>query len=426
MGRIFEKYAQKFPKSKELYEKSRTLFPNGVCHDIRNYPPFPVVTDRCEGIHMHDVDGNIIIDLWMGHYANILGHGTEAQRKGIERALTAGVHHGTLNRYQIEYAEMVQQAVPEVESMRLCTSGTEATMYVTRVARAFTGRHIIVKAEGGWHGGNSVLSTGVVPPFVKDKNAPEGQKTVTVPYNNVEKTAEILRSYNDEIAAIIIEPMMGSGGGITASPAYLKLLRDFCDLTGTLLIFDEVITGFRFRYGSIWNILGVKPDLFTFGKAAAGGIHIGIYGGRKDVMDTITVQKLFVGGGTYSANPVAMCVGIETLKELQKQDYEKLNAAGDAFRAKLVSMTAKLSYPSYVTGFGSFFCVHFTDERFDVITPQIVMANSDKDRENLFKAAMLINNVFTMHSGGAFSFMHTDEVTNNKLTEAYRKSFEMI
>ncbi|WP_415238302.1 aspartate aminotransferase family protein [Seleniivibrio woodruffii] len=425
MGIIFDKYTAKFKKSKELYEKSRTLFPNGVCHDIRNHPPFPVVTDRCEGIYMTDADGHQLIDLWMGHYANILGHGSDAQKRGMERALAAGVHHGTLNRYQIEYAELVQRAIPELESMRFCTSGTEATMYVTRVARAFTGRHVIIKAEGGWHGGNSVLSTGVVPPFSKS-SGPEGQKTVAVPYNDIEKTAEILRAHSEETAAIIIEPMMGSGGGITAAPEYLKLLRDFCDLTGTLLIFDEVITGFRFRWGSIWPLLGVKPDLFTFGKAAAGGIHIGIYGGRRDVMDIITKQKLFVGGGTYSANPVAMCVGIETLKDLETADYDKLNKAGEDFRQKLTTMTKDLPYPAYVTGFGSFFCVHFLDARFETITPQVIMTHTDKDRENLFKAAMLLNNVFTMHAGGAFSFMHLNEMTNSKLTEAYRKSFEMI
>lgn len=423
---IFGQYGIKFSRSKLMHKKSCRFFPNGVSHDIRNYPPFPVVTERCEGIYMYDVQGNRLIDLWMGHYANILGHGNPAQKKGMAKACKAGIHHGTLNKYQIEFAELVQQAVPEMELMRFCASGTEATMYVTRVARAFTKKQVVVKAEGGWHGGNSVLSTGVVPPFVKDKNAIEGQKTVSVPYNDVEKTAEVLENYKDDIAAIIIEPMLGAGGGIPASEGYLKLLRDFCDNNGSLLIFDEVITGFRFRYGSIWKLLGVCPDLFTFGKAAAGGMHLGMYGGRRDVMETITKQKLFVGGGTYSCNPVSMCVGAETLKKLKNSNYEELNLAGDAFRMTLSDMVKTLPFPAYVTGFGSFFCVHFTDGAYDAVTPQIVMNHSLKERENLFKAAMLLNNVFTMHGGGAFSFKHTAEKTIKNLTEAYKRSFELI
>ncbi len=419
-------YLVKFRKSSKLYKKSCKFFPNGVSHDIRNYLPFPVVTERCDGIYMYDVDGNKIIDLWMGHYANILGHGNSAQIKGLKKAANAGIHHGTLNRYQIEFAELVQSAVPEMEHMRICTSGTEATMYVTRVARAYTGRQVLVKAEGGWHGGNSVLSTGVVPPFEKEKHSIEGQLTVSVPYNDIEKTAETLNTYKNDIAAIIIEPMLGAGGGITASDGYLKLLREFCDKNGSLLIFDEVITGFRFRYGSIWPMLGVCPDMFTFGKASAGGMHIGIYGGRKDVMKTITKKKLFVGGGTYSCNPVSMCVGIETLKKLKSADYLSLNKAGDDFRGFLSDAVRGLPFPAYVTGFGSFFCVHFTDGYYGKITPAVIMKAGLKEREDLFKAAMLLNNVFTMHSGGAFSFKHLKTKTIESLKEAYTASFKLL
>lgn len=422
---VFSLYTEKFAESEKLYKKSCQFFPAGVSHDIRNYPPFPVVTEKCDDIYMYDVQGNKMIDLWMGHYANILGHGNTAQKKGLKRAEAAGIHHGTLNIYQIEYAELLAKAVPELERFRICTSGTEATMYVTRIARAFTDRHVIVKAEGGWHGGNSVLSTGVVPPFEKSA-MPEGLKTISVPYNDAQKTYDILNASRHDIAAIIIEPMMGSGGGIVATGEYLHMLREFCDNTGALLIFDEVITGFRFRYGSIWPMLGVCPDLFTFGKASAGGMHIGIYGGRKDIMDVITKQKLFVGGGTYSCNPVTMCVGIETLKALKKQDYNTLNKAGDTFRAELAQLAGGVDFPVYVTGFGSFFCMHFTDRKFKTITPAAIMANGVKQRENTFKAAMLVNDVFTMHAGGAFSFKHIEPQTISTLKEAYKTSLSMI
>jgi len=426
VDKLYALYESKFKSSWTLHEKSKQFFPNGVCHDIRNYPPFPVVTDRCEGIFMHDTDGNKILDLWMGHFALLLGHGNKAQIAGAQKGLAAGIHHGTLNTAQIEFAELITEAIPELKSMRLCTSGTEATMYVTRVARAFTNKDVIVKVEGGWHGGNSVLSNGVIPPFVKRKNAPEGQKTVSVPYNNVEKTLEVLESYKDETAAIIIEPMLGAGGGIIAAPEYLKAIREFCDKTGTLLIFDEVVTGFRFRYGSIWPLLGVCPDLFTFGKASAGGMHIGVYGGRKDVMDTITTQKLFTGGGTYSANPLSMNIGIETLKQLKTMDYNALNKAGDDIRDFLTQKASKLKIPSAATGFGSFFCLHFLTEKQTEYTPHDFMTTGDKAAEDRFKVAMLLNNVFTMHSGGALSFMHLANGTIDSIKQAYQKSFEML
>lgn len=426
MSDVYRLYEEKFRSSKALYEKAKNFFPNGVSHDIRNYPPFPVVTERCEDIYMYDTDGNRILDLWMGHFALLLGHANPSQKTGAEKGFNSGIHHGTINTLQIEFAEMMQKAVPELEQMRLCTSGTEATMYVTRVARAFTGRDIIVKAEGGWHGGNSVLSNGVVPPFVKRKNAPEGLKTISVPYNDTDTTLERLHEYSGETAAIIIEPMLGAGGGILAKPEYLEALREYCNQTGTLLIFDEVVTGFRFRFGSIWPLLNVRPDLFTFGKASAGGMHIGIYGGRRDIMNTVTEQKLFVGGGTYSANPLSMAVGIETLRTLEGMDYNKLNRTGDEVIEFLAEQTGRLKTPAAVTGFGSFFSLHFLTEKPEKITPQTVMTTADKNTEDLFKAAMLVNDVFTMHSGGALSFMHTEKQTIDTIKQAYIRSFEML
>jgi len=426
VNKIHALYEEKFPSSKQLFEKSKKFFPNGVCHDIRSYPPFPVVTERCEDIYMFDTDSNRILDLWMGHYALLLGHGSSVQAKGAERGLQAGIHHGTLNTMQIEFAEILQAAVPELKQLRLCTSGTEATMYVTRVARAFTGKDVIVKAEGGWHGGNSVLSNGVIPPFVKRKNAPEGHKTISVPYNDPEMTLEILNEYKDVTAAIIIEPMLGAAGGILATTEYLKALRTYCDETGTLLIFDEVITGFRFRYGSIWPLLGFCPDMFTFGKATAGGMHIGIYGGREDVMDTITSQKLFTGGGTYSANPLSMAIGIETMKELRNQDYDKLNKSGDEIRAHLSAETGKLKTPTAVTGFGSYFNLHFLKEELPEASPHLLMTTSDNKTEADFKVAMLVNDVFTMRSGGALSFIHLESKTIDTIKQAYHKSFELL
>jgi glutamate-1-semialdehyde 2,1-aminomutase len=421
---IYRKYSEKFASSKSAYERACKLFPKGVCHDIRNYPPFPVVTERCDDIYMYDIDGGRILDLWMGHFALMLGHGNSPQKKGIEKGVAAGIHHGTLNCMQIEFAELIKKAVPEMELMRFCSSGTEATMYVTRVARAFTKRAVIVKAEGGWHGGNSVLSNNVAPPFEKKKNQPEGDQTISIPYNDTQRTYDILTGYEGSVAAIIIEPMLGAGGGICASPEYLKMLREYCSRTGTILIFDEVVTGFRFRYGSVYPLLGTAPDLFTFGKATAGGMHIGMYGGQKDIMQIIETEKLFVGGGTYSANPLSMAVGIETLQALAAMDYTALNKAGDSIRNFLSDLSSKIKTPAVATGFGSYFCLHFLTQKPQAVTPHTLMTTSDRKKEEVFKAAMLVNDVFTMHAGGALSFRHTADVTIDTIKRAYILSLE--
>ncbi len=423
---LFDRYKETFPLSAAEYAKACGLFPGGVCHDIRRFDPFPFVTDSAEGAYLQTIDGVTLLDLWCGHYGNILGHASPETAAALLEAAENGTHTGTLNEQQIKLASLIKSAVPEMELMRFCTSGTEATMYAVRTAKAHTGRELVVKIEGGWHGANSELSYDIKPPF----NRLTGKGgTISLPFNNMEATADVLEKIGDNAAAVIIEPVIGAGGGIPAKKEYLQLLRDFCDRTGTVLIFDEVITGFRFRFGSISPLIGVTPDMFTMGKIIGGGLAIGAYGGKKEIMQTITEKKIVVGGGTFSASPVTMNAGFNTLSTLKNADYETLNAQGNTIRERLKKSVARYTHKACVTGFGSFFFVHFLNEVPQEVTcrPSRLLPVMDAETDRLFKIAMILNGVFTMHSGGALSFSHLQTAgVSDIIIKAYEDSLEAV
>ncbi|MCA1931951.1 MAG: aminotransferase class III-fold pyridoxal phosphate-dependent enzyme [Calditerrivibrio sp.] len=421
MEKIFKEYTERFKKSLDIFNINKDLFPKGVNHDIRFYKPFPIVVSKGSGSKIYTVDDIEILDIWMGHYANILGHCNPSAREAINKVTGDMLQMGILHRWQGELGELIKEAVPEMELMRFCTSGTEATMYVTRVAKRFTGRDIVAKIEGGWHGGNTDLSFDVKPPYSRFKDG-----VISLPFNDVEKTIEILDRFKMKIAAIILEPILGAGGGIKVENEYLKTIRKYCDENGTLLIYDETITGFRFRYGSIYPIIGIKPDLFTMGKIIGGGFAIGLYGGRRDVMSIIQNGDIITGGGTFSAHPVTMAAGIATLKVLKGADYSKLNEMGDKLRDRVSNLFSKTDIKAFVSGFGSMIAIHFyNSENINRICPSTFLGDIDSEKENLFKILMILNGVYTMHSGGAISFAHSvDDI--EKIYNAYKYSLERM
>lgn len=413
-------YIERFSKSKELFERFKTVFPKGVSHDIRFFSPFPFIVERCCGAHIFTVDGVELIDMWMGHYANILGHAKEEIVEEVHKVSKKGIQVGIVNEYQLMLAEKIKAAVPEMEILRFCTSGTEATMYVTRVAKKFTGRKIIAKIEGGWHGGNTDLSFDVKPPYhgVRDD-------AISLPFNDLERSLEILNSFKEKIAAVILEPVLGAGGGIVADSDYLKGVRGFCDDNGALLIYDETITGFRFRFGSIWPLLDVKPDLFTFGKIVGGGFAIGVYGGRKDVMKVIEDGDIITGGGTFSEHIVTMAAGLKTLELLEKADYGCLNDKGGQLR-KMVAASIPDGLKVFVSGYGSMIALHFyKNDNIDKRKPSTFLNSLNLELENRFKIEMILNGVFTMHSGGCITFAHTDEDIE-RIVSAYTSSLKQV
>jgi len=422
MNKIYKKYSAKFFESGQLFnEKFLNIFPGGVCHDIRFFEPFPFVIKKSKGPYIYSIEGNRLIDLWMGHYANILGHCDKNLLKQVIQAEKNGWHTGIINEYQLKLAESVKSAIPEVEKLRFCTSGTEATMYATRLARAYTEKSIVVKIKGGWHGGNSDLAYQVKPPFEN-----RCDETVAIPFNNIDESSKILNAIKQKVACIIIEPVLGAGGGIAADEKYLKFLRKFCDENGSVLIFDETITGFRFRYGSISEVFGVSPDMITMGKIIGGGFPIGCYGGKKEIMELILTKKVITGGGTFSATVPAMVAGVTTLKQLKYLNYDELNKSGENLIGAVSEIVKNLKINALVKGYRSLFSISFFEKGFSLNDFSVgnILSNESSRLDNLFKVILINNGIYTMHGGGALSFSHIERKLEKKIADIYLKSLK--
>ncbi|UOD35140.1 aminotransferase class III-fold pyridoxal phosphate-dependent enzyme [Deferribacteraceae bacterium V6Fe1] len=418
----FKRYSEKFSKSKELFDgRFLNTFPTGVCHDIRFFEPFPFVVKKSKGPYIYSIEGNKLIDLWMGHYANILGHGNKYVLKQVVEVEKNGWHTGIINEYQVKLAELIKSAIPEIEKLRFCTSGTEATMYATRLARGYTGKNIVVKIKGGWHGGNSDLAYQVKPPFEN-----RCDETIAIPFNKIEESKEILDGVRQSVACIIIEPVLGAGGGIAAEESYLKFLRKFCDENRCLLIFDETITGFRFRFGSVSKIFKVKPDIITMGKIIGGGFPIGCYGGKREVMDLILSKKIITGGGTFSALAPTMAAGIATLEQLEDLNYAELNNAGENLINEISDIMKKLKINALVKGFKSLFSISFFESRFDFndLSVSNILNHESHQFDNLFKIILINKGLYSMHGGGALSFSHLESKLEKKVIDIYSKALK--
>ncbi len=363
-------YASKTSKSKALYERAKNFLPAGVSYGIRYFEPYPFYTANARGSKLYDVDGNEYIDFWLGHTALILGHSPPAIVKAVKRQLENGTHYGTSHELEIELAEQVAKMVPSAEMIRFTNSGTEANMYAVRLARTYSGRNKIAKFEGGWHGGYDALHMGVKYPF----DVPESagltagalQDTILLPFNDLEGVKKRLK--NEQVASIIIEPVLGAGGGIPAEKEFLKGLREFCDEKEILLVFDEVITGFRLASGGAQQYFGVTPDVTVFGKILGGGFPIGAFCGRREIMqrlDTRVYERPHYSfhGGTFTANPIAMVAGLKTLEMLEDGKLiGELNKLGDKIREQLRKIFETNSIDVQVTGVGSLFNIQFTKE----------------------------------------------------------------
>jgi glutamate-1-semialdehyde 2,1-aminomutase len=283
---MLEEYKARTKKSEALWKKANTLFPGGVSHNIRNFgmptcDAYPPYMSHGQGSRIWDVDGNEYIDWWMTHYSLILGHNDPVVKKAIRDQNEVGHHFGAPNEPQVRFGEKLQEAVPLLHKMRFTATGSESTMYAVRLARLFTGRNLIGKSVGGWHGGNDALTYHIKHPFT-DTPFYDG---VSFDYNDPDSFDKMLKKHGENLAAIIVEPVIGAGGGIPPEPGFIPYMREETASRDILLIFDEIITGFRFRYGTAGDkIFGVEPDLLTLGKAAAGGMPLGVYGGREDIM----------------------------------------------------------------------------------------------------------------------------------------------
>lgn len=374
-----KEYLKRTKMSREHHEKAKKLIPAGVESNVRFFPPYPFYVKRAQGAYIYDLDGNKIIDYALGYGPMILGHNHPDVMRAAKEQIDKGMMFGASTDLAIDYVKMVQKAMPSMEMFRFANSGTEATMHPLRVARAYTGREKIAKAEGAYHGGHDyVLQSLDVPeeklkarnrqpavPFGKGIPKSISDLVVIYPFNDWSATEDVLTRNADELAAVIIEPIQAGGGCFAPRDGYLKKLRKLTKELGIVLIFDEVLTGFRVAFGGAQERYDVKPDMTSIAKIAGGGYQLAGFGGRKEIMEEIIPKEggNVYHGGTYNAHPVSMAAGLETLKILSRPGtYRKIDSIGDSLFNGLRDSAEDRGVDVWVENIGSLGQLYFTDK----------------------------------------------------------------
>lgn len=416
MDSIEKAYRKMTPKSAVLFARSKKLHVNGVSHNIRFFSPYPFITKSANGKYLVDIDSNKFVDFWMGHWSLILGHAAKQVLSKTKEQLEKGWMYGTVNKNTIDLSERIQSVVPVAEKIRYASTGTEATMYAVRLARAVTKKKIIAKIDGGWHGYTTDLLKTVNWPFTQTESAglTDEQHIISIPYNDLGKSVEILKSAKNDLAGVIIEPILGGAGCIPATKDYLSGVQEFVKKKNGLFILDEIVTGFRFRNGCLYSTMGLDPDIVTLGKIVGGGFPIGVICGKDEIMsyaDTKSHQRknrAYVGGGTFSANPMTMIAGATTLDSLRSTGiYTKIKKLGDVTRKKI---TKAFDGQVIVTGKDSLFMTHFVKNGINEINNAQDVAKCDLTKLQKFHFEMMVKDRVFFLPGklGAFSDAHSE------------------
>ena len=431
--RIYKKNTR---KSEETFKKSKKLHVNGVHHNIRFFEPYPFITKSSSGKFLIDVDSNKYVDYWMGHWSLILGHSPKNVRTNVRMQLDNGWIHGTVSKNSIDLSEKISKAVPVAEKIRYASTGTEATMYAVRLARTITKRKVIAKIDGGWHGYTTDLLKTINWPFHKSESSglTDEKHIISLPYNNLEKSVKILKTKKNDLAAIIIEPVLGGGGCIPATREYLLGIQEFCHKNNILFILDEIVTGFRFRFGCLYNTMKLDPDLVTLGKIVGGGFPIGVICGKNELMKYASTSifsktdRAYIGGGTFSANPLTMMAGstmLTTIKNKGNLLYKKLNSFGIETRKML---DKKFGGSVITTGIGSLFLTHFLSDSTYEINNAADAAKCNIKKLHDYHFHMIANDGIFFLQGklGAFSDVHTKSDIANlaKSTDEFLTKFK--
>jgi glutamate-1-semialdehyde 2,1-aminomutase len=423
-------------RSRKLFEEAKKHIPGGVNSPVRAFRSVggePLFIRKAKGSKIVDADGRAYIDYVLSWGPMILGHAHPGVTAALKKAIANGTSYGAPTELEVTLARMVKKAFPSIEMVRMVSSGTEATMSAIRVARGFTGRDKILKFEGGYHGhGNSLLvkaGSGVATFGLPDSPgvpAELAKLTLTVAYNDLAAVKEIASREGEQIACIIVEPVAGNMGCVPPEPGFLEGLRTICNQYGIVLILDEVMTGFRVAFGGAQQLYKIKPDLTCLGKVIGGGLPVGAFGGRREIMEKVAPIGPIYQAGTLSGNPLAMTAGIETLKLLAKPGvYKTLDKLSGELEQGLSAASAEAGVPVTFNRVGSMFTGFFTDRK---VKDFASAKTSDTARFGKFFLAMLKNGVNLAPSQFEAAFLslaHT-KTDINKTIEAARKSLKSL
>ncbi|WP_053364247.1 glutamate-1-semialdehyde 2,1-aminomutase [Bacillus sp. FJAT-27251] len=424
-----------YEKSAAAFEQAKKVLPGGVNSPVRAFKSVnmdPIFMERGKGSKIYDIDGNEYIDYVLSWGPLILGHANDSVVEAIKKVAEMGTSFGAPTELETKMAELVIERVPSIEVVRMVSSGTEATMSALRLARGYTGRNKILKFEGCYHGhGDSLLikaGSGVATLGLPDSpGVPESiaKNTITVPYNDLESVKYAFEQFGDDIACVIVEPVAGNMGVVPPQPGFLEGLREMTTQYGSLLIFDEVMTGFRVGYNCAQGHFNVTPDLTCLGKVIGGGLPVGAYGGKAEIMQQIAPSGPIYQAGTLSGNPLAMMAGYETLRQLTPETYEEFKKKGDLLESGITAAAEKHGIPVSFNRAGSMIGFFFTDK--DVINYDVAKT-SNLDYFAAYYREMANEGVFlppSQFEGLFLSTEHSDEDIQ-KTIEAAEKAFSRL
>ena len=408
-------------KSEELFLKAQKSIPGGVNSPVRAFKSVggtPLFIERAEGAYLYDVEGKRYIDYVGSWGPMIAGHANPEIIEAVQQAVSKGLSYGAPTEIEIIMAERIKELMPSIDMVRMVSSGTEATMSAIRLARGFTGRDNIVKFEGGYHGhGDSLLvKAGSGALTLGEPNSPGvpaalAQHTLTLDYNNIDQVDALFEKMGDEIACIIVEPIAGNMNCIPPVEGFLEKLRQVCDQYGAVLIFDEVMTGFRVALGGAQSVYNITPDLTTLGKIIGGGMPVGAFGGRKDIMQALSPVGPVYQAGTLSGNPIAMTAGLKTLEIISRDGfYQDLNKKTTDFVADMLAVAKKNNISLTSNQVGAMFGLFFTDIEGVKSFDEVMQCNAEQF--NRFFHGMLeagINFAPSAYEAGFVSSAHTPE-----------------
>ncbi|WP_342387341.1 glutamate-1-semialdehyde 2,1-aminomutase [Salinicoccus bachuensis] len=425
-------------KSQTLQTQAEDVILGGVNSPSRSYKAVgggaPVVMDRGEGAHFYDVDGNRYIDYLAAYGPIITGHAHPRIHEAIAEQSSKGILYGTPTELEIGFANRIRDAIPSLERVRFVNSGTEAVMTTIRVARAYTSRNKILKFEGCYHGHSDLVlvAAGSGPSQLGTPDSagvPKGvaEDVITVPFNNLEDFKTAISHFGDEIAAVLVEPIVGNFGIVEPMEGFLEAVNDIAHDNGSLVIYDEVITAFRFMYGGAQNLLGVEPDLTALGKIIGGGTPIGAYGGRKDIMESVAPLGPAYQAGTMAGNPLSMAAGIACLEVLEKPGvYTELDRLGGMLEDGLIELINKYSIKATINRLVGALTIYFTDE---TVTNYTMAEASDGEQFAKFFNGLIrrgINIAPSKYEAWFLTTEHTEEDIKETLSiveEVFKNEF---